>query len=269
MLRTIQRVIRRFFSDIKSQRNIEVYIVSLTAIIVAVVGLISDVLPDEVKFAAILAALSLLVFRISVPEAQNRDLDDYLNDRSAFVPLPTLIKGATKLWIYGPSNINILSQDNVIAIRNEILNKPDGEFRVLIQDPEEIEALRIAVRQIDENIDFKVQDLPKAIQDALQILGNIDKWPRTGKFEYRLLPFNPGFSMVAVDPDKSTGVVIVEFYGFYHEHTSSRMHIRITRDESERWYTYWGDQFRRMWDKARLPTRAEIDSVADAPAAGQ
>lgn len=258
MLRSFQRALARIFTDVRHQRNIEVYVVSALALILAIAGLIDDLLPDQVRFAVILAALSLLVFRISIPESTAKELDDYLNDRTAFVPLPQLIKGAKKLWVYGPSNINVLSQDNVIAIRNEILNKPDGEFRVLIQDPKETEALKIAVRQVDENIDFKVQDLPKSIQDALLILQNIDKWNRRGVFEYKLMPFNPGFSMVAVDPDKSTGVVIVEFYGFYHEHTSSRMHIRITRDESERWYTYWSQQFARMWDAAREPTETDF-----------
>lgn len=255
MLRSFQRALARIFTDVRHQRNIEVYVVSALALILAIAGLIDDLLPDQVRFAVILASLSLLVFRISIPEVREKELDDYLNDRTAFVPLPQMLRGAKKLWIYGPSNINILSQDNVIAIRDEILSKPDGEFRVLIQDPLETEALKIAVRQVDENIDFKVQDLPKAIQDVLLILQNIEKWPRRGEFAYRLLPFNPGFSMVVIDPDKRTGVVIVEFYGFYHEHTSSRMHIRITRDESERWYTYWSQQFVRMWDAARDPDK--------------
>lgn len=257
MLRSIQRTLKRISNDLLHRRNIEVYVVSALALLLAIAGLIDDLLSDQVKFAVILAALSLLVFRISDPEQTAGGLDDYLNDRTAFVPIPELIKGAKKLWIYGPSSINILNHDNVIAIRNEILSKPDGEFRVLIQDPEETEALKIAVRQLDENIDFKVQDLPKAIQDTLLTLQNIEKWPRQGVFDYRLLPFNPGFSMVAVDADKSSGVVIVEFYGFYHEHTGSRMHISITRAESERWYTYWSEQFRKMWEAARDPNNVQ------------
>lgn len=255
MLRTIKSTFARILTDIRHLRNLDVYVVSAVALILALLGLIGDVVPDELKFSAILAALGLLVFNISTPKTTKASLDDYLNDRTSFVPMPQLIKGAKKLWIYGPSAVNVLNQDNVIAIRDEILSKPGGEFRVMIQDPENTEALRIAVQQIDENIDFKVQDLPKAIQDSLLILNNIEKWKRNGMFEYRLLPFNPGFSMVAVDPDKSYGVVIVEFYGFYHEHTSSRMHIRLTRAESERWYTYWANQFDRMWATARVPDK--------------
>ena len=41
-------------------------------------------------------------------------------------------------------------------------------------------------------------------------------------FAYRLLDFNPGFSLVAIDPTASGGQVIVEFHGFHSESTNQR-----------------------------------------------
>jgi hypothetical protein len=81
-------------------------------------------------------------------------------------------------------------------------------------------------------------------------------WKARGSFDYKLLNYNPGFSLVAVDPSSRNGQVIVEFHGFHNEATSSRMHIELTRQQSERWYTYWTEQFQRIWDAAAPPTSA-------------
>jgi len=58
----------------------------------------------------------------------------------------------------------------------------------------------------------------------------------------------------AVDPGTSRGVVIVEFHGFHNQVTNTRMHIELTRAESEQWYGYWIEQFERIWQAAR-PSR--------------
>jgi hypothetical protein len=253
----IKRTVQRIVSDLRARRNIEDYVVSAIAIVFAVLTVAGDLVSDSLKMAAILSALGLLVFHLTVPEQAALSLDEILNDRSHFPPLPERIKGARKLWIYGPSAVNVLSQENTLAIKNEILSHADGEFRVIIQDPDAKEAVNILIQQLDKPLDFQLQELPAAIQITLSILHKLAGWKVSGTFEYRLLPFNPGFSMVVIDPDKNSGLVIVEFYGFYHEHTASRMNIEITRSQSERWFTYWVSQFDRMWEAARQPESAE------------
>ncbi len=256
-METIKRTIQRILSDIRARRNIEAYVVTVIAIAFAVLTVAGDLVPDSLKMAAILAALGLLVFDLTVPEQAALSLDEILNDRSHFRPLPERIKGARKLWIYGPSAVNILNQENTLAIKDSILSHADGEFRVIIQDPDAKGAMDILVQQLDNSLDFQLQELPAAIQITLSILRKLAGWKVSGTFEHRLLAFNPGFSMVVIDPDKNSGVAIVEFYGFYHEHTASRMNIEITRSQSERWFTYWVSQFDRMWEAARQPESAQ------------
>jgi len=77
-------------------------------------------------------------------------------------------------------------------------------------------------------------------------------WSTQGSLEYRLLDYSPGFSLVAIDPGKRHGTVIVEFHGFHNESTTSRMHIELTRMDSHHWYAYWIDQFDYIWKAARL-----------------
>jgi hypothetical protein len=109
--------------------------------------------------------------------------------------------------------VNILGVENSLAIKDHILSQKDGELRVIVQNPNEKAAVDILIKQLDESIDYKLQDFPHAIQETLTRLRNIKQWNVAGTFEYRLLDYCPGFSMVAIDPDKNDGVVIVEFYG--------------------------------------------------------
>jgi hypothetical protein len=241
------RSLKRIGSDIAQLKNVEMYVVAGIAVVFAIVTLFEDSISDENKWTITLAALALLVYNVTVPQKESYDLDELLDDRAHFVPLPERIRGARQLWIYGPSCINILNNENTWAIKNEILDKPNGECRIIIQNPDKDAAMAILRTLLDENNDHQIQELPKAIHDALGILGKMKSWDVQGEFDYKLLDFGPGFSMVAIDPDKRSGVIIVEFYGFYHEHTAGRMHIELTRAQSERWYMYWRGQFERMW----------------------
>lgn len=251
---SLRRAWKRFWDDIRHRRHIESYVVSALLIVFAVLSIVEDLLNTQMKLAALMAGVGLLVYNMTIPEGgDTRRLDDFLNDRSSFTPLPERLKNAKTLWIYAPSAINILNEVNTQAIQRQILSHPEGNLRVMIQDPEKTQEVARLKKQLDENVKYQMQDLPGAIQDTLKLLGKMTKWEKRGLFEYRLLAFNPGFSMIVIDPDKKTGVVIVEFYGFTHEHTASRMHIEITRDQSERWYTYWVEQYDAMWKEARSP----------------
>lgn len=250
----IKRTFARVVNDIRTLKHIESYVVAFAAIIFAILTTVGDSVSDDLKMAAILAGLGLLVFNLTVPQHKNSStLDDYLNDRSSFVPLAERIKGARKLWIYGASSVNILSPENTLAMRKEILTHANGECRFIIQDPRETEALRILKKQVDVSVDYRVQDLDQAIPDATARLSKMKSWKCDGTVDYRFLDYSPGFSMVVIDPDKKGGVVIVEFYGFHHDHAGSRMNIEITKEQSERWFTYWVSQFDYMWQAAREP----------------
>lgn len=254
MIDSFKRTFARIFADLRALRNIESYVVAFAAIIFALLTSVGDALPDNLKMAALLAGVGLLVFNITVPEdKKGGKLDDYLNDRSNLAPFKERLKNAHKLWIYGGSAVNILSAENTNLIRNTILSHTDGELRVIIQNPDEKAALDILVHQLDQSVDYNIQDLAQDIQTTRDRLEKMRGWKTAGRVDYRLLAYSPGFSLVVVDPHKSSGSVIVEFYGYHHEHTASRMNIEITKAQSERWYLYWVSQFDYMWKDAQPP----------------
>ncbi|MBZ0291289.1 MAG: hypothetical protein K8L99_01860 [Anaerolineae bacterium] len=254
MWQRIQIHLKRIGADLRALRNIDNYVVAALAIILALLGLVGDFVSQELKLSIILAALGLLVYNLTVPAHSTAlNADDLLNDRSNFAPLSERIKGARKLWIYAPSAVNILNIENLLAIKDEILMHANGELRVIIQDPEENEAVNLGVKHLDEAMEFPMQDLPKSIDETLSRLAKIPTWNAPGQFAYKFLPYNPGFSMVAIDPDQKHGRVIVEFHGFHHRYMPDRMHIELTPEISERWFKHWVDQFEHMWSAGREP----------------
>ncbi len=57
-----------------------------------------------------------------------------------------------------------------------------------------------------------------------------------------------------LDPTIQGGTIILEFHGYHNESANTRMHIELTRTNSEHWYAYWIDQFDQIWQTAQQPT---------------
>lgn len=242
-MRAIIRFFKRIFSDIVSGKNIESYVVSFVAVALALIGVIDDIVPDSVKFAAILAALALLLFKSTAPEDKTVDLDSVLRDRQSFTPFHEFIEGAKVLWIYGPSAVNVLRHAD--EIKRTVLDR-GGSVRVLLQDPEATDGLNILINQLD-----KIHDLRDDIKTSLRTLEAISQWRTAGTVEYGVLPYSPGFSLIIVDPDGRDGRLVIEFYGYENDMISQRMHIPIRREQSQYWFEYWDQQYRLMWNSAR------------------
>ncbi|HUN05001.1 MAG TPA: hypothetical protein PLQ56_00310 [Aggregatilineales bacterium] len=233
----IIRRLQRIGKDILAGRNIDAYVVGAIAIVLAILGVLDDIIPLNVKLSAILAALALLVLNTTRPETRSADLDEVLQDRRGFGRFQDLIKGRRALWIYGPSAVNILRDRPLI--REDILDR-GGEVRVLVQDPNAAAGLDQLHHILDQT-----DDLENSLRMSIDNLGRMKDWG--GKFEYRLLAYSPGFSIVVVDPEGREGKVIVEFFGYQNDLITERMHIEISRQESQHWFEYWVKQYEKMW----------------------
>ena len=251
---------RRIGQDLKRRRHVDAYVVAAMAFVFAVLSLAGDAVPESLRWAALLAGVGLLVYRITLPEGATGPLDDLLNGRSDFEdkPLRSRLETARELWVFAPSAVNLLTPQSCEVLRGTVLRHPQGVVRVVILDPQDQTAVRLAVRQLDDSVDYPIQQFPASVRTTLERLRHMATWQVAGSFEYRLLDFNPGFSLVAIDPGAKQGTVIVEFHGFHNEATASRMHLELTRQLSERWYSYWVEQFDHIW-RAAEPEAAAGD----------
>lgn len=240
------RLVRRIFADIFAGKNIDAYVVTVIAVFLAVAGVLDDAIPLDWKLTGILAGIALLVFNTTRPDKQVADLDAILLDRQSFGAFQEVIKNKRVLWIYGPSAINVLRDS--AHIKREVLDR-GGEVRIIIQDIHSEAGMHILSQQID-----KTMDLENSMRMSLDLVNRMKGW---GKVELRLLPYSPGFSLIVVDPDARDGKAIVEFYGYRNELITERMHIDITRQQSQHWFEYWAHQFQTMWDDAKPPEQPE------------
>lgn len=243
---------RRIFNDLKNREYIDAYSIAFVAFGLAILSLVPDLVPDSLKWAAVLGGVGTLVLRITIPDTQAGTADELLNDRFAFdkTPLSERLEGASVVWIFAPTAINLLSAHNCELMRSKVLSKSDGTIRVVVLNPANSSAIELAIRQMDDSLDYPVQDFRDSLAATERQLRAMSSWKVAGNFNYGFLDYNPGFSLVAVDPETRNGRIIVEFHGFHNEATSSRMHIELSRQQSERWYTYWLEQFNQIWKSA-------------------
>jgi hypothetical protein len=245
----MRAIARRIGRDLIDRRNLDAYAIALVALLAALVSLVSDVVSAQLKWGITLASLGLLVYRLTVPDPADCTVDDLLDDRTAFdaVPLPARLRDAQEVWIFAPSAVNLLSESTCQLLRGTVLRRPDGVVRVVVLDPAETAAVEIASRQLDDALEFPIQRLPECLDTTVARLSTIEGWAVNGSFEHRKIGYNPGFSLVVIDPSTRGGSVIVEFHGIRNESPAGRMHMELTRKNSERWYAYWIAQFHHIW----------------------
>jgi len=242
-MQAITRFLKRVGSDIAAGKNLEGYAVSLLAFVLALMGILNDAIPIDWQIAVILAGVGLLVFKSTEPEKQTVDLDAVLLDRQSFSPFREFISDSKEIWVYGPSAVNVMRDAS--DIKRELLDR-GGTLKVLLQDPASEAGMEILHRQLD-----KMYDLEDGIKTSMKTLDNMAAFNTSGKVEYGLIPYSPGFSMVVVDANGRNGRLIIEFYGFQNELISDRMHIVISRQQSQYWFEYWSKQFEIMWDSRK------------------
>jgi hypothetical protein len=245
--------VRRIGRDVLRRRHLDAYVVAAVALALALLTLLGGG-NDDVRWSVALAALGILVYRVTLPEPVG-DADAILRSRAAFADttLSSRFRQARTLWVFGPSAVHLLSGSTGTDLRQTILAQPDGSVKVAVLDPAAPAVVALAARHLDDGLDFGMKALPEALAETVALLERIAGWDTAGAFEYRYAPVNPGFSLVAIDPEERHGVLIVEFHGFHNESTESRMHVELTRPTIELWYAYWLDQFTSLWQASRPP----------------
>ena len=252
--------LRRIGRDLARRQHVDAYVVAAAAILLATLSLFGDLVSTNVRWSVALAALGLLVYRITLPEGHG-DIDGVLLSRSAFddVTFASRLRTARNVWIFAPSAANLLTASTADELRRTVLARADGAVRVAVLDPSAKAAVDLAARQLDDAVDFPMQKLHDALPTTVSRLASMSGWDVPGNLDVRYAAYSPGFSLVAVDPYEKHGVLIVEFHGFHNESTGSRMHIEIHRRDTEHWYEYWTDQFETLWSASRPPTEGPAD----------
>ncbi|MBO3752228.1 hypothetical protein J5X84_39745 [Streptosporangiaceae bacterium NEAU-GS5] len=247
----MRHFLHRVSVDLGNRRNLDAYAITAVASALALLTLVEDAVPEQYRWAVLLSGIAVLVYRITLPEGvqcsgpqvgRRADLEtESLSGR---------LERTRELWIFGPSAVNLLSRPTCGALRRTVLDRPDGVVRVVVLDPSAAAAIEIASHHLDDGREPPMESLSECLAWTLHQLELMSAWQMRGQLDYGLLPFNPGFSMVAFNPHDKDGSLIVEFHAF-QETTMNRMNIKINRHTDEQWFDYWVDQFERIWKSAK------------------
>ncbi|MGC5010390.1 hypothetical protein ACLQ2R_06455 [Streptosporangium sp. DT93] len=260
------RWLRRVGADLKARQHLDAYALTIVVFAFAFLSTFNDLLSEELRWAALFSGLGLLIYRLTLPAGTEAPPADLLHDRSVYdtAPLSSLFAHARDVRVFAPSAVNLLSAQTCEILRTTVLAREKGRVRIVVLDPAEKAAVRLAARQLDDSIEFPVQRLPASLEGTMERLRLMGDWKVAGGFEYRMLPYSPGFSLVLVDPETPRGRIIVEIHGFHNPSTSSRMHLELTRGRDERWYAYWVEQFDHIWRTA-TPDLRRFSAPAENP----
>lgn len=236
-----RRVLDWLADDEHGLPALEAYAIAALAFGAIVFGIVTD-LPPGLYQAATLACLGFLVLStVRQRAAQGFTIADVLRDRDSYEGFARLLDGASELCLYAPSGVNVLPQ-HLPDVKRWV--QGGGRARIVVHDPEAASAGGVRA-QLDTNTDF--------LQDLERSLTALARHAEPGKLDYRLLPLNPGFSIVVVNPGQRSGRVILELHGFQDPKIGDRMHLEIRRTESVHWFDYWAGRFEAIWLAAREP----------------
>jgi len=239
--------LRRVAEDVRRQRHLEWYAMSAASMAFAALSAFGDALPVDLRWSLCIAGIGMLLYRTTVPAAAG-PAGTAPADRGRFVqePVAPLLESAHEVWMYAPSGKNFLSSEHC-ALLARVLRRPEGVVRCVVLDPARTGPVGIAAAQL--RCARTLEPLPEALSSALERLRAIASWDLPGEFSCQLLDYNPGFSMIAIDPSRG-GPVFVELHGVRNESSSDRMHLVFTADEQPAWHAYWVEQFSGIWDSS-------------------
>lgn len=202
------------------------------SIIVALLALLAfDALTERL---GILGRIENLIERIQVGQA--------LKSRSEIPPFTEYSKSASEICIAAVSAIAICP-GHINFFKNKL--KEGCNIKIILLDPNSphLETLN------EQYGDPSAQDGIKASLTYLEKL--VQMKDTKGKFEVRLVKVFLPVSMVAVDVQKESGSVLVEFH-CYKMSVEERPNIIITAKENPRWFNFYKEQFDQAWSDGSI-----------------
>ncbi|MGH8908925.1 MAG: hypothetical protein ACRD0K_21135 [Egibacteraceae bacterium] len=234
-----RHLVRQVAEDLRQGRHREAYTIFTIGAVLTVLGLV-NVVEERVLLSGVLLAVAFLAFETTLErESASRGLEQVIRGRDALGAFSAVLPDGGEVLLYGPTLVNVVV--NAAAIKTKVLDK-GGRVRAIVQDPDS-HAVRFTKAQLEDSLDFDF-----ALASSIATLRKMRGW---GDCDFRLLEFSPGFSMVVVNPTRPDGFLLLELHGFDNAAITERMHLRINRAESVRWFDYWASRFERMWEQSR------------------
>ncbi|MBW4702423.1 hypothetical protein [Micromonospora sp. RL09-050-HVF-A] len=244
----MKRRLLQFAEDVRSGRYLDLYVTTAVSMFFAAWLLIGADLDDDIRWSILLAAIGIIMLR-SIASTRPQLQARVLLDRSAYEerPIGRVFESAREVSIFAPIGSNLLTVERCESLKNGPLSRRGGVVRVILLAPLKSDDKR--AMQLDGLLERSIQSAHTALAETYDRLRRMSEWDMEGKLLVKMISFNPGFSLVAIDPTASEGFINVEFHGYRSDSLSSRMHVRLDSND-QKWFRYWLRQFEAMWSDA-------------------
>lgn len=221
-----------------------------TAIVLSLLGLITLSIAESIIIALLaLLASDALSERLSVLEKIESRLSSLsfgqpLRARTDLPSIEERAGHASEICIIAVSAISLVT--NHLSFFEKKIQ--DGcKIRFLLLDPNgpslQTWDLLSYISKTEPDIKRTLEYLKKLVQ--------IEQ--TKGKCEIRLTQVLLPFSMVAIDLQKNTGSMVVEYH-IFKTAFSERPHVFLTRQNSSKWFDFYRQQFEQAWSEATVWT---------------
>jgi hypothetical protein len=236
----------RFRRDLRTKRNLDVYVTILVALGTSVLSAF-DVVPTSKLTSAVLAVLAVLAFstlatRTAVEEIGRGEAWAGVRLHADFPDDLKVRRGVSRnVYLAGVSLTRTL-ETSYQEIERNLLN--GGKVRILLTDPAADDA---AVGTQNKPSRPQPDEIRDEIRQSLRLLTRLSA-DTGGDLEVRTTTTALKFGLNYFDISKSNALLCVQLYSF-RQTGESRPILVLTHADGD-WFESYRDQAERLWDEA-------------------
>jgi len=250
----MEEFFKNAWRDIKQRKNLELYLVLITAFIVIIVDTFG-VDTSSAIIKVVLAVLALLAFGLIGDRHDSERLEKNIND---------LVKGGSATsffneWDDAPFRKRIIGAKEVslIAIANHVFisrnSEPlkkfiirGGKLRCILVDPSS-NAMKMACdlgTGYEKQIDHLAMQVDLSVQQFKDFIG-LSTDP--SKVQIKLIDHLPFAILTMIDHQTDNGIMYITLNGF-EEPPSIRPSFILNKIENEKWFQFYQKSYENIWE---------------------
>ena len=256
-------IFKRMAQDIRDGNFLEHYITLLFILVIFFLDIFGFASPD-ILAEITLAVLALVVFGSLNTRESVKKLADKFEQTSNADNFFWAEKTSVEPWLQQAKQIGFVGaslsrtlRDYSSVLENRL--REGAAVRVVLMDPASGAPDQAVLRSKGiNNRQFYIDSL----RPSLERVGALAQ--RSQAVELGLLPYKPAFGMMVIDPNESSGVIIVEMYPHHADSFAPTFELRPNRDPV--WYSFFREQYEALWAmgcKDRQFTGDEIQGLLE------
>lgn len=246
------KIILTVWYDIRSRKNLDLYIIIILAVVVTVLGVTGQV-GQIIISSAILATLAVVAMSLLINRHENEEIQKTLSSISSgenladkFIKheydrtrLRQLLSNSHVAFFWGPYlTTHILLLKDIIKERLQ----DDFQVRFLLMDPYGIATNLKASLSKDKDVQY----VRKRIESSCLELQHISQEIPTGKLKFLVMDYEQPYSIIAFDPDLPSGRIFVRLNSL-DTSNAKRPTFELTNEGDVYWFNFFVHQFESAW----------------------